>query len=35
MNTMRFADPSQYIMDEPDKAVFRVHRDVYTDEELF
>ena len=22
---MRFADPSQYIMDEPDKGVFRVH----------
>ena len=32
---MRFSDPSQYIMDNPEKGVFRVHRDVYTDPDLF
>ena len=32
---MRFADPSQYIMDNPEKGVFRVHRDVYTDQDIF
>ena len=32
---MRFSDPSQYIMDEPEKGIFRVHRDVYTDPDLF
>ena len=32
---MRFSDPSQYIMDDPEKGIFRVHRDVYTDPDLF
>ena len=32
---MQFSDPSQYIMDNPEKGVFRVHRDVYTDPDLF
>ena len=32
---MRFADPAQYVYDDPEGGIFRVHRDVYTDKELF
>ena len=32
---MRFDDPGQYVLDDAENGVFRVHRDVYTDQELF
>ncbi|MDP6388843.1 MAG: SRPBCC family protein [Alphaproteobacteria bacterium] len=32
---MRFADPAEYVIDDPEGGVFRVHRDVYTDRDLF
>lgn len=32
---MRFDDPGQYVLDDPETGTFQVHRDVYTDQELF
>ncbi|MGI9387558.1 MAG: aromatic ring-hydroxylating oxygenase subunit alpha, partial [Methyloligellaceae bacterium] len=32
---MRFDDPGQYVLDTPENGVFRVHRDVYIDQDLF
>ena len=32
---MRYSDAAQYVQDDPDRGVFRVHRDLFRDERLF
>ncbi len=32
---MRFSDAAQYVRDDPDRGVFRVHRDLFSDEALY
>ena len=32
---MRFRDAANYVRDDPDRGVFRVHRDLFSDEALF